>query len=117
MRVAIRYPPIRIPKRFFSNQKNEETPKPIVSAVIFPGQGIQRVGMGRDLTTNFRVARETFERANEALQFDLSKLMFEGPADQLQLTEYAQPAIVVNSLATLFVLQSGLILDVRCYLT
>lgn len=67
---------------------------------LFPGQGSQTVGMGRDLFENFPVARHTFEEADEALGFSLSKLCFEGPEDQLRMTENTQPAIFTASIAT-----------------
>src|SRR6185312_734375 len=70
-------------------------------AYIFPGQGSQYAGMGKDLADNFAAAREVFEEANDVLEFSLSKLCFEGPAEQLQLTENRQPAILATSIATL----------------
>ncbi|WP_446745507.1 ACP S-malonyltransferase [Silvibacterium acidisoli] len=68
-------------------------------AFLFPGQGSQAVGMGRDLVEKFAIARQTFEEADEALGFSLSQLCFEGPEDQLKLTEYTQPAIFTVSIA------------------
>src|SRR5260370_38556016 len=68
-------------------------------AFPFPGQGSQSVGMGRDLYDNFPTARAVFEEADEALGFGLSKLIFEGPDDQLKLTEHTQPAILTFSVA------------------
>ena len=67
---------------------------------LFPGQGSQSVGMGRDLYENFPVARQTFEEADQALGFSLSKLCFEGPEEQLRMTENTQPAIFTVSIAT-----------------
>jgi [acyl-carrier-protein] S-malonyltransferase len=76
-----------------------------VHAFIFPGQGSQFVGMGRDLAAAFAPAREVFEEVDETLNLRLSKLMFEGPADTLMLTENAQPALMAVSLAVLRVLE------------
>ena len=66
---------------------------------LFPGQGSQSVGMGRDLFDRFPVARRTFEEADDALGFSLSDLCFNGPEDQLKLTEFTQPAIFTVSIA------------------
>lgn len=68
-------------------------------AYLFPGQGSQTVGMGRDLYEQFPAARAVFEEADEALGFSLSKLCFGGPAEQLNLTENTQPAILTVSIA------------------
>ncbi|MBU6448951.1 MAG: ACP S-malonyltransferase [Rhodospirillales bacterium] len=76
-----------------------------VNAFIFPGQGSQAVGMGRDFAASFAPARQVFEEVDEVLKQKLSKLMFEGPADELTLTENAQPALMAVSLAVLRVLQ------------
>ena len=73
-------------------------------AFIFPGQGSQAVGMGAALADASAVARAVFEEVDEALGQHLSRLMREGPADELQLTENAQPAIMANAIATLRVL-------------
>jgi [acyl-carrier-protein] S-malonyltransferase len=69
------------------------------TAFLFPGQGSQALGMGRDLYENFPTARATFDEADGALGFPLSKLIFEGPEDQLKLTEHTQPAILTVSVA------------------
>lgn len=75
-------------------------------AYIFPGQGSQYAGMGRDLAENFTVARRVFEEADDALSFALSRLCFEGDPEELQLTENTQPAILTVSVAALRALQS-----------
>ena len=75
-------------------------------AFIFPGQGSQNPGMGKDLADNFPAAKQVFEQADEALGFALSDLCFNGPADQLQLTENTQPAILTTSMAALRAMQS-----------
>jgi [acyl-carrier-protein] S-malonyltransferase len=76
-----------------------------VHAFIFPGQGSQAVGMGRDLAAAFAAAREVFQEVDETLKQKLSKLMFEGPAEELTLTENTQPALMAHSLAVLRVLE------------
>jgi [acyl-carrier-protein] S-malonyltransferase len=73
-------------------------------AFIFPGQGSQAVGMGLALSQASAVAREVFQEVDDALGQNLFRLMTEGPADELQLTENAQPAIMANAIATLRVL-------------
>jgi len=77
-----------------------------VHAFVFPGQGSQAVGMGRDLAAAFRAAREVFGEVDETLKQNLSRLMFEGPLDELTLTRNAQPALMATSLAVLRVLES-----------
>lgn len=68
-------------------------------AMIFPGQGSQAPGMGKELAEKFPVARQVFEEADDALGFAISRLCFEGPAEELQLTENTQPAILTTSVA------------------
>ena len=74
-------------------------------AFLFPGQGSQAVGMGKDLAEKYPTARRTFEEADEALGYKLSQLCFEGPEEQLRLTEVTQPAILTASIAALRVLE------------
>ncbi|MCW3473134.1 ACP S-malonyltransferase [Limobrevibacterium gyesilva] len=76
-----------------------------VHAFIFPGQGSQAPGMGRDLAEAFGAAREVFQEVDDTLDQKLSKLMFEGPAEELTLTENAQPALMAHSLAVLRVIE------------
>lgn len=75
----------------------------MVSILLFPGQGAQKVGMGKDLADAFPRARETFEAIDAALGAPLSRLMWEGPEDRLQRTEHTQPAILAHSAAVLAV--------------
>ena len=77
-----------------------------VHAFIFPGQGSQAAGMGRDLAAAFAAAREVFGEVDEVLKQKLSKLMFEGPPEELTLTENTQPALMAMSLAVLRVVES-----------
>ena len=78
----------------------------MTSAFIFPGQGSQGVGMGKELSESYSVAKAVFEAVDDALDQKLSSLMFEGPEDQLTLTENAQPAIMAVSVAVTRVLES-----------
>lgn len=77
------------------------------TAFLFPGQGSQSVGMGRDLADAFPIARQTFEEANDALGYNLAELCFNGPEEQLRLTEFTQPAIFTVSVAALRVLAAA----------
>ncbi len=74
-------------------------------ALIFPGQGAQEVGMAHDLYEKYPVIRETFERADSALGFGLSDLIFNGPEEELRKTEFTQPAILTASIAALKALE------------
>jgi [acyl-carrier-protein] S-malonyltransferase len=73
-------------------------------AFLFPGQGSQAIGMGKELAEKYPVARQTFDEADEALGYKISQLCFEGPEDQLRLTEITQPAILTASVAAYRVL-------------
>jgi len=74
-------------------------------AFVFPGQGSQKIGMGADLAEASAIAREVFEEVDDVLGQNLSRIMWEGPEDELTLTENAQPAIMANAIAALRVLE------------
>ena len=76
-------------------------------AFVFPGQGSQYPGMGKDLAESFSAARQVFEEVDDALGFKLSRLCFEGPAEELQLTENTQPAILTVSVAAARALEAN----------
>jgi [acyl-carrier-protein] S-malonyltransferase len=83
------------------------------TALLFPGQGSQRVGMGKALAAASTAAKRTFDEADAALGFALSAICFEGPSDQLVLTQHAQPAILTTSIAVFRALsEKGLAFDV-----
>jgi [acyl-carrier-protein] S-malonyltransferase len=78
----------------------------MTTALVFPGQGSQRVAMGHELAARFPLARRTYEEADDALGFSISKICFEGPEDTLLLTENGQPAILTTSIAVFRVLEA-----------
>ena len=82
--------------------------RPVVTVLMCPGQGAQRVGMGKDLAERFPAARDTFAAIDEALGTPLSRIMWEGPEDELTLTHNAQPAILAHSAAVLAVVAGRL---------
>jgi len=77
------------------------------TAYLFPGQGAQVVGMGKDIADAFETAADIFERANDVVGFDLRKICFEGPEDELNTTTMSQPAIYVTSAAILDVIKAN----------
>jgi [acyl-carrier-protein] S-malonyltransferase len=83
------------------------------TALLFPGQGSQRVGMGKQLAITSPIAKQTYDEANAAIGFPLSQICFEGPEDQLVLTKHTQPAILTTSIAVFRALRDkGLRFDV-----
>ena len=74
-------------------------------AFLFAGQGAQAVGMGKELYENFECAKEVFAKANEALGFDVTDMIFNGDSETLMITENTQPTIVTMSIAALRVLE------------
>jgi len=77
-----------------------------ITAFIFPGQGSQYVGMGKEFFENFREARDVFQEADDVLHLPISSLCFQGPEEALKLTENTQPAVLTTSIAALRVLQA-----------
>ena len=84
-------------------------------AFVFPGQGSQKVGMGKEIYDNHRIAKDVFEEVNDSLSKNLSDIIFNGPQDLLTLTENAQPSIMCVSMAIMRVLEEefGLISKTR----
>ena len=83
------------------NSQSHSTPV----AFLFPGQGSQSVGMGKELAARYPAAKQTFDEADAALGYALSTLCFEGPEEKLKMTEVTQPAILTVSVAALRVLR------------
>ncbi len=77
----------------------------MTKSLVFPGQGSQKIGMGKEFFDNFQIAKEVFQNVDDCLAQNLSKLIFDGPLDELTLTENAQPAIMTVSIAILEVLK------------
>ena len=77
----------------------------MIKCLVFPGQGSQKIGMGKEFFDNFQGAKEVFQNVDDSLSQNLSKLIFNGPLDELTLTENAQPAIMTVSIAILEVLK------------
>ncbi len=84
-------------------------------AFVFPGQGSQFVGMGKELADNFASAREVFQEVNDALSQDLFKLMVEGPESELTLTANAQPALMAHSMAVVRILEKDFGIQLKNY--
>src|SRR3954470_23897450 len=78
---------------------------PTKTAFVFPGQGSQYPGMGREISQKYPTAQAAFDEANAALDFPISRLCFEGPEEDLKLTENTQPAILTTSIAVFRVLE------------
>ena len=72
-----------------------------MKVLVFPGQGSQKIGMGQNLYENFQEARDVFDQVDDALNFKLSSLIFEGELSELSLTSNAQPALMACSIAAL----------------
>jgi [acyl-carrier-protein] S-malonyltransferase len=98
---------VRAPGGVLMKESTRDACVPMTAiAYIFPGQGSQQPGMGKNLAETFPAAKRIFEEADDALGFALSQVCFDGPAEQLQLTENTQPAILTTSIATLRALEA-----------
>ena len=85
----------------------------MTKSLVFPGQGSQKIGMGKEFFDNFQIAKEVFQNVDDSLSQHLSKLIFDGPLDELTLTENTQPAIMTVSIAILEVLKKEFGFNVR----
>ena len=79
---------------------------------IFPGQGSQKIGMGKDIYDNFSSAKDVFQEVDDAISFNLSKLIFEGTEDELKRTENTQPALMTVSVAFVEVMKKEFGIDI-----
>ena len=86
-----------------------------MSALLFPGQGSQMVGMGSEFYNNFQIVKSIFNQADEKLNFPISKMILEGPEDQLQLTQNTQPAILIVSYSIFKVLKDEFNFDFKAF--
>ena len=89
-----------------------------MNIIVFPGQGSQKIGMGKELSDNFAEAKQVFEEVNDALNFNLTRVMWEGTDKEIALTSNAQPALMACSIATLRVLNkitNKNLSDLACY--
>jgi len=84
-----------------------------MSALLFPGQGSQVVGMGLELYKNFKIVKKIFSEADQKLNFSLSKIILEGPEDELKLTKYTQPAILTVSYSIFKVMKDEFDIDFK----
>ncbi len=82
------------------------------NAFIFPGQGSQSIGMGKELYNNFAIAKQTFQEIDDALDFSLSDMMFNGDINDLTKTQNAQPAIMANAMAVIRIIESEMGQDI-----
>ena len=86
-----------------------------MSALIFPGQGSQAVGMGLEFYKNFKIVKQIFKQADDKLNYSISKLIIEGPEDKLQLTQNTQPAILTVSYSIFKVLKDEFNFDLSSF--